>query len=166
MLILASSFVVNAAPQFSSGRGRGSCYIVDSENNPIGTIFFNFRISEKYHLKRGPMYGFIELEIDEDNDGSIDIIISLNDISTIIFDYDLFEDWGNGFQCLVGGIASINYVNSKSIDNKLISVKLHDKDASEDVDHIGLLVDSELYNIGDLISGNIMIKIAVSSGHR
>jgi hypothetical protein len=159
ILILSSSFIVNAAPQSSSGRGKGVCQLLDSEGNLVGSISFNFRVSDKTHPKRGPLYGSIIFEMDTDNDGVIDTIISLTEIFAIDFGYRLVQDWNYGPQCVFNGTAEITTINSEAIDYKEITVKLHDKESQDDFDRIDLEMDSETYNIGDIISGNISIKL-------
>lgn len=166
ILILASSFVVNAAPQFNSGRGRGVCQLLDIEGNLVGSISFNFRVSDKIHPKHGPLFGSIEFEIDADNDGVIDTIISLTDIYGIDFGYTLVQDWNYSPQCVFNGTAQITTINTKATDDKEITVKLYDKESQDDFDRIDFVIDSEIYNIGDIISGNISIKIPKFNTHR
>jgi hypothetical protein len=50
--------------------------------------------------------------------------------------------------------------------NEYLSVRLHDKDDPLDVDRIDFELLSETYNFGEIIKGNILIKIPDFSGHR
>ncbi len=166
IFFLASSFIVNAAPQFDSGRGKGLCQLLDSENNSVGTISFNFRVSEKIHPKHGPVYGFIEIEIDMENDGIVDTIISLTDIDIINFGYSIIPEWIYGYQCKLEGMASITDADMGYIGDEYIVVKLHDKASTDDFDRIDFQMDTQTFNIGEIISGNISIKIAGFNSRR
>ena len=166
ILIITSSFIATAAPQFSSGRGKGVFQLVDSENNPIGEIYFNFRVSDKIHPKHGPLYGYIIFEIDLGPDGVIDEIISLTDIYTINFGYGIIAGLYDGSQCIITGTTSVTNVATEQLVTENIIVRLHDTNNPSDVDYIDFELDSETYNFGEIINGNIFIKIPGSNGRR
>jgi hypothetical protein len=100
------------------------------------------------------------------SDGVIDEIISITDISTIDFGYSLIAGLYDGSQCVFSGTASVTNVATEQIVNENMIVRLHDTNDPSAVDYIDFELDSEIYNFGEIINGNIFIKIPGLNGRR